>query len=69
VRFQKLMWCNMMRSIKSQKVSILYYSIDYAFYSLKLQLAITFTYAVQFEHMTRYFDRLEIKFHLMAFNF
>ena len=29
VRFQKLMWRNMMRSTKSQKVSILYYSIDY----------------------------------------
>ena len=28
VRFQKLMWRNMMRSIKSQKVSILHYSID-----------------------------------------
>ena len=26
VRFQKLMWCNMMRSTKSQKVSILHYS-------------------------------------------
>ena len=29
VRFQKLMWCNMMRSTKSQKASILHYSIDY----------------------------------------
>ena len=29
VRFQKLMWRNMMRSTKSQKVSILHYSIDY----------------------------------------
>ena len=28
VRFQKLMWCNMMRSTKSQKASVLYYSID-----------------------------------------
>ena len=28
VRFQKLMWCNMMRSTKSQKTSVLYYSID-----------------------------------------
>ena len=28
VRFQKLMWCNMMRSTKSKKVSILHYSID-----------------------------------------
>ena len=28
VRFQKLIWCNMMRSIKSKKVSILRYSID-----------------------------------------
>jgi hypothetical protein len=28
VRFQKLMWRNMMMSTKSQKVSILYYSID-----------------------------------------
>ena len=28
VRFQKLMWRNMMRSTKSQKASVLYYSID-----------------------------------------
>ena len=28
VRFQKLMWCNMIRSTKSQKASVLYYSID-----------------------------------------
>ena len=28
MRFQKLMWCNMMKSTKSQKVSILHYSID-----------------------------------------
>ena len=28
VRFQKLMWRNMMTSTKSQKVSVLYYSID-----------------------------------------
>jgi hypothetical protein len=28
VRFQKLMWRNMMRSSKSQKVSILHYNID-----------------------------------------
>ena len=28
VRFQKLVWRNMMRSTKSQKVSVLHYSID-----------------------------------------
>ena len=28
MRFQKLMWRNMMRSTKSQKVSILHYNID-----------------------------------------
>ena len=28
VRFQKLIWRNMMRSTKSQKALILYYSID-----------------------------------------
>ena len=28
VRFQKLMWHNMMKSTKSQKASILHYSID-----------------------------------------
>jgi hypothetical protein len=28
VRTQKLMWCNIMKSTKSQKVSILHYSID-----------------------------------------
>ena len=32
VRFHKLMWRNMMRSTKSQKVSILYYSIDINIY-------------------------------------
>ena len=34
VRFQKLMWRNVMRSTKSQKVSILHYSIDYPAASL-----------------------------------
>ncbi len=29
VRSQKLMWRNIMRSIKSQKASILHYSINY----------------------------------------
>jgi hypothetical protein len=28
VRFQRLMWRNMMKSTKSQKASVLYYSID-----------------------------------------
>ena len=28
VRFQKLMWRNMMKSTKSQKASVLHYSID-----------------------------------------
>ena len=28
VRFQKLMWRNMIRSTKSQKASILHYTID-----------------------------------------
>ena len=28
VRFQKLMWRNMMNSTKSKKVSVLHYSID-----------------------------------------
>ena len=32
VRFQKLMWHNMMRSTKSQKTSILHYSIDYYYF-------------------------------------
>ena len=40
----------------------------YAFYLLQLQPAITFIYVIQFEHMTRHFDRLGIKLHLMAFN-
>ena len=31
MRFQKLMWRNMMRSTKSQKVSVLHYSIDILF--------------------------------------
>jgi hypothetical protein len=29
MKFQKLMWRNMMRLAKSQKVSILHYNIDY----------------------------------------
>ena len=29
MRFQKLMWRNIMRSTKSQKASVLHYSIDY----------------------------------------
>ena len=29
VRFQKFIWCNMMRLTKSQKTSVLHYSIDY----------------------------------------
>ena len=33
VRFQKLMWHNMMRSTKSQKVSVLHYSIDIYIYT------------------------------------
>jgi hypothetical protein len=28
MRFQKLMWRNMMKSTKSKKVSVLHYSID-----------------------------------------
>jgi hypothetical protein len=28
VRTQKLMWCNIMKSTKSKKVSILHYNID-----------------------------------------
>ena len=41
VRTQKLMWHNIMRSTKSQKVSILHYSIDY--YYLFLLQFVTFT--------------------------
>ena len=29
VRFQKLLWRNMMRSTKNQNASVLHYSIDY----------------------------------------
>ena len=29
VRFQKLMWRNIMKSTKSKKASVLHYSIDY----------------------------------------
>ncbi len=38
MRFQKLMWRNMMKSTKSKKVSVLHYSIDiyiYIYNSLK----------------------------------
>jgi hypothetical protein len=35
VRTQKLMWCNIMRSTKSQKASVLHYSIDSLFTKLK----------------------------------
>jgi hypothetical protein len=37
VRFQKLMWCNMIRSTKSQKASVLHYSIDLTTLVLELQ--------------------------------
>ena len=33
VRFQKLMWHNIMRSTKSKKVSVLHYSIDIYIYT------------------------------------
>ncbi len=33
VRFQKFMWRNMMKLTKSQKVSVLHYSIDDSFYN------------------------------------
>ena len=36
VRNQKLMWCNIMRSTKSQKVSVSHYSIDYRLVILHL---------------------------------
>ena len=32
VKFQKLMWRNMMKSTKSKKTSVLHYSIDFPFY-------------------------------------
>jgi hypothetical protein len=41
---------------------------DYALYSLKLQLAIIFIYVVQFEHMTRHFNHLDLKICLIALN-
>ena len=37
VRFQKLMWRNMMRLTKSQKVSVLHYSIDQGVRDLRTQ--------------------------------
>ena len=36
VIFQKLIWRNMMRSTKSQKASILHYSIDLIQYNLSI---------------------------------
>ena len=36
VRFQKLMWRNIMRSTKSQKASALYYSIDIDYLNKKV---------------------------------
>ena len=41
--FQKLMWHNMMRSTKSQKVSILHYSIDIYIYYI-IYILIFFMY-------------------------
>ena len=35
MRFQKLMWRNMMRSIKNQKILVLHYSIDIYIYITK----------------------------------
>jgi hypothetical protein len=40
MRFQKLMWCNMMRSTKSQKVTVLHYSIDYKILSMFRELGL-----------------------------
>ena len=40
----------------------------YAIQSLKLQLAIIFTYVVRFEHMTCDFNRLNLKICLIAFS-
>jgi hypothetical protein len=40
VRIQKLMWRNIMRSIKSQKVSVLHYSIDYRLKLMELYITI-----------------------------
>ena len=36
MRFQKLMWRNIMKSTKSQKVSVLHYSIDVGCYNFKI---------------------------------
>jgi hypothetical protein len=35
VRFQKLMWCNMMRSTKNKKTLVLHYSTDIDVLGLK----------------------------------
>ena len=36
VRFQKLMWRNMIRSTKSQKTSVLHYSIDKCYFYCRI---------------------------------
>jgi hypothetical protein len=40
LRTQKLMWRNIMKSIKSQKISVLYYSIDIYIGDAKRHIAI-----------------------------
>ena len=46
VRFQKLMWRNMMRSTKSKKVSVLHYSIDLLIKPVSYILFIYFNFPV-----------------------
>jgi hypothetical protein len=40
VRTQKLIWCNIMKSIKSQKISVLYYNIDWFDLKKKIYICI-----------------------------
>jgi hypothetical protein len=40
VRTQKLIWCNIMKSIKSKKILVLYYNIDWFDLKKKIYICI-----------------------------
>ena len=57
VRFQKLMWRNMMRLIKSQKTSVLHYSIDrYRLYRYRFGFLHLLTNSQHYQLLARRFQ-------------
>ena len=59
VRFQKLMWRNMTRSTKSQKASILHYSIDMSGWDSIDGLKKLSTQARSISHVDKKTNRIE----------